>query len=76
MKKRKNNSKMSCIEIQNPVAKFAFQFNKAQIFCDKRKYTRKSKHGRQEIFPVVFIKRVIGKIFCLDKVSIASTIDG
>jgi len=32
----------------NPVAKFAHQFNKAQIFADKRKYQRKAKHSGLE----------------------------
>jgi hypothetical protein len=54
MKKRKINNKMDCIFLQNPVAKFASQFNKAHIFRDKSKYNRKSKQGKQEIFPIVF----------------------
>ena len=29
MKKRKNRNKIDCVPIQNPVAKFAHQFNKA-----------------------------------------------
>ncbi len=40
MKKRSNPNKIDCIAIQNPVAKFAGQFNKAQIFADKKQYRR------------------------------------
>jgi hypothetical protein len=69
MKKRKNNSEMGAFESQNPVAKFAFRFNKAQVYCDKRKYNRKSKQGKQEIFPVVLCNRMTGKIFSMDKAS-------
>jgi hypothetical protein len=53
MKKRKINNKMDCISMQNPVAKFAHRFNKAQIFCDNSKYRRKSKHSKQESFSII-----------------------
>ena len=53
MKKRKIINKMDCILMQNPVAKFAHRFNKAQIFCDKGQYTRKFKHSKQETFSMV-----------------------
>jgi hypothetical protein len=61
MKKRKINNKMDYISMQNPVAKFAHQFNKAQIFCDGSKYKRKSKHSKQEIFPTVRISELLEK---------------
>lgn len=48
MKKRKNPDKIDCIPIQNPVAKFAHQFNKAHFFEDKNKYQRNTKHRKQE----------------------------
>lgn len=48
MKKRKNMNKIAGVPVQNPVAKFAHQFNKAHIFCDKSKYRRKAKHRKQE----------------------------
>jgi hypothetical protein len=35
--------------ILNPVAKFAHQFNKAQVFADKTKYQRRAKHKKQEV---------------------------
>lgn len=38
---------------QNPVAKFAHQFNKSQIFADKRQYRRKAKHVGQEPFSII-----------------------
>jgi hypothetical protein len=48
MKKRKIMNKIEDIPSQNPVAKFAHLFNKTQIFADKNKYNRKTKHARQE----------------------------
>ena len=48
MKKRKNPNKIDCVPIQNPVAKFAHQFNKAHVFEDKNKYHRNAKHRKQE----------------------------
>ena len=40
------------LPIKNPVAKFAHQFNKAQVYADKRKYQRKAKHKGQEPFSI------------------------
>jgi hypothetical protein len=65
MKKRKNMNKIEEIERQNPVAKFASQFNKAKVFDDKSKYNRKEKHAKQEASPVVpseSLEKVLGKI--------------
>lgn len=56
---------MDCISMQNPVAKFASQFNKAHIFRDKSKYTRKPKRGKQAIFPVVFSTELPEKPFAI-----------
>ncbi len=53
MKKRKTMNKIGDAPNQNPVAKFAHQFNKAQIFADKRDYRRKAKHVKQEASPVI-----------------------
>ena len=55
MKKRKNLKGIEIISIQNPVAKHAHQFNKAQIFCDKTRYSRKGKHTKQEVFPIALL---------------------
>jgi hypothetical protein len=55
MKKRKNMNKIEDIPNQNPVAKFAHLFNKAQIFSDKCKYNRKAKHGKQEASPFILV---------------------
>ncbi len=63
MKKLKNPNKIDCIPIQNPVAKFAHQFNKAHVFEDKRKYRRNEKHRKQEVSPIALI-RVIGEASC------------
>ena len=35
-------------EIQNIVAKYAHQFNKAAVFKDKTQYNRKEKHKKPE----------------------------
>ena len=51
MKKRKNMNKIEETPNQNPVAKFAHQFNKAQVFDDKTEYRRKAKHAKQEASP-------------------------
>jgi len=53
MKKRKNQKGAETVPNQNPVAKYAHLFNKAQTFCDKSKYSRKAKHPRQEANPMV-----------------------
>jgi len=41
-------------EVKNPVAKYAYQFNKAQVFKDKSKYQRHNKHKGKEPFPMMF----------------------
>ncbi len=51
MQKRKKPME-SKISLNNPVAKFAYQFNKSSIFKDKTKYQRNAKH--RESFPIVF----------------------
>ncbi len=53
MKKRKNPQEKDGVPLQNPVAKYAHLFNKAQFFCDKSKYRRKAKHQRQEASPII-----------------------
>ena len=52
MKKRKKMNKIEDAPQQNPVAKFAHQFNKAKVFADKTEYRRKAKHAKQEVTPV------------------------
>ena len=61
MKKRKNPN--NCVPVQNPVAKFARQFNKAHIFCDKSKYRRNAKHRKQEASSIT-LPRVIEEASC------------
>ena len=63
MKKRKNPNKIDCVPIQNPVAKFAHQFNKAHVFEDKNKYHRNAKHRKQDTSPIILI-RVIREVSC------------
>ena len=63
MKKRKNMNKIEEAPNQNPVAKFAHRFNKAQVFGDKTEYRRKAKHEMQEVSPST-LPRVDGESFC------------
>jgi hypothetical protein len=65
MKKRSNPNKIDCIPIQNPVAKFAHQFNKAQIFAHKNQYRRNAKHRQQEASPITLNISVIGLASCV-----------
>ncbi len=65
MKKRSNPNKIDCIPIQNPVAKFAGQFNKAQIFADKKQYRRNAKHLQQDASPITLKIKVIGLASCV-----------
>lgn len=51
MKKKK--AKELTLVRQNPVAKYARQFNKAQVFKDPTTYTRKTKHKSQEGFEII-----------------------
>ena len=64
MKKRKNPNKIDCVPNQNPVAKFAHQFNKAHVFEDKNKYRRNAKHRKQEASPMTPL-RVIREASCV-----------
>jgi hypothetical protein len=63
MKKRKNPNTKEGITIQNPVAKFAHQFNKAHIFEDKNTYRRNAKHRKQEASLIALV-RVIREASC------------
>ena len=63
MKKRKNPNKIDCVPIQNPVAKFAHQFNKAHVFEDKNKYHRNAKHRKQDT-SLIILTRLIREVSC------------
>jgi len=66
MKKRRKKTKLQQIEppvIQNFVAKYARQFNKAAVFKDKTKYQRKAKHKAKEPFIVSLNKGIIKGFF-------------
>lgn len=54
MKKTKKSKVYDASQIKNPVAKFAFRFNKAMVFKDKTKYQRNAKHKGQEPFPMIY----------------------
>ncbi|HLF95905.1 MAG TPA: hypothetical protein VI457_02070 [Methylococcaceae bacterium] len=45
----------------NPVAKFAVRFNKAVVFQDKTRYSRKRKHKSREPFPIALHGGPMGK---------------
>jgi hypothetical protein len=63
MKKMKKHHKIPLpteIEIKNPVAKFAGQFNKAQVFKDKKnQYQRKAKHKDRESFTISLMEGIV-----------------
>lgn len=63
MKKRKNQRQLDDLPLQNPVAKFAHQFNKAQVFCDKTQYRRNNKHRKQEASATV-LPKIVAEAFC------------
>ena len=73
MKNRKKPNKIDCVPIQNPVAKFAHQFNKAHVFEDKNKYHRNAKHRKQDtslIIPIRLIREVscaLGRPFAIEQ---------
>lgn len=56
MAKFKQRPRKQAEELQNPVAKFMHQFNKAHIFQDKTRYQRKAKHKNLEPFPIAACK--------------------
>ena len=62
MRKQPKAKGIDNLPTHNPVAKFAHQFNKAQIFADKRKYQRKAKHSGLEPFSIT-LSKVIEKGF-------------
>lgn len=53
MTKQNKAKGLQDIPSKNPVAKFAHQFNKSQVFSDKRKYHRKAKHKGLEPFSII-----------------------
>lgn len=61
MKKRKNQCQQDALARHNPVAKFACQFNKAQVFGDKSQYRRKAKHPKQDASVTVFLMKIIAQ---------------
>lgn len=62
MKKYRKQKHLQEPSLQNPVAKYAHQFNKSQVFKDKTKYQRKVKHKAREPF-IVSLKQGITKGF-------------
>jgi len=85
MKKRKNllassplqmggTSKINCVPVQNPVAKFAHQFNKALVFEAKNNYRRNAKHRKQEASQIALV-RVIGEASCVLDIVIRNSLE-
>ncbi len=76
MKKRKNQRNIDfenkSSTLQNPVAKFAHQFNKAHSFFDKSKYRRNSKHRKQEASPMT-LTRIMGEAFGFFTLAMSTT---
>lgn len=62
MKKRSKNKLLLETVIKNPVAKYAHQFNKTQVFKDKTKYQRGEKHKGREPF-IMSLQKGITKGF-------------
>jgi len=58
MKKRKKTRDLENPTAQNPVAKFAHQFNKAHTFKDKSKYCRNAKHKKLEPLAMLLINNM------------------
>ena len=56
MKKRNIAEKIEAVPINNLVAKFAHQFNKAHVFEDKNKYRRNAKHRKQEASLIILVR--------------------
>ncbi len=67
MKKTNKANRSGGRMLNNPVAKFAHQFNKAQVYKDKSKYLRKIKHKNQEPFPMLLtvLEKVAGFLVLL-----------
>jgi stalled ribosome alternative rescue factor ArfA len=68
MKKMKKPKGLETRQVKNPVAKFAFKFNKARVFNDKTKYQRNNKHKGKEPFPMASFSSAL-----LEKVSVLTT---
>lgn len=49
MKHKKPAKKIASLVIQNPVAKFAHLFNRAQAYDDKSKYSRRAKYPEKGV---------------------------
>ena len=69
MKKRNNPKKIDCVPVQNPVAKFAHQFNRAHVFEDKNKYHRNVKHRKQEASLITLLRVIKETSFMLSAFS-------
>ena len=66
MKKRHRIKLPNQALTNNPVAKYAGQFNKAQVFKDKTHYQRRAKHKGREPFIMSLYKGIIkGCLFSL-----------
>lgn len=66
MKRRKNQQINEGVlqQRQNPVAKFAHQFNRFHCFNDKSKYRRNAKHKKQEASLRALLNKTISAVTC------------
>ncbi len=62
MKKNRNNTQHE--KINNPVAKYAHQFNKPKVFADKTRYQRKAKHPNKEVFKRDLWQSILKTFLC------------
>lgn len=58
-KNRKNKLILQQPTVKNPVAKYAHHFNKAQVFKDKTRYQRNTKHKGREAFNMSLKKNIL-----------------
>ncbi|MCQ8104115.1 hypothetical protein NP590_08370 [Methylomonas sp. SURF-2] len=58
MRKQNKAKGLNELSLKNPVAKFAHQFNKTQVYKDKRRYQRKAKHSGLEPFSIVSLETI------------------
>ncbi len=62
MRKQTKAKGLKTVTANNPVAKFAHQFNKAHFFKDKRQYRRQAKHA--DLQPFLITSPVVIKNGC------------
>ena len=72
MRKQNKAKGLTDLPIKNPVAKFAHQFNKPQVYADKSKYRRKAKHSGLEPFAIVSRETIANGSTALSRVIVGT----